>query len=237
MSRMPPRLIVLALVLGLVLVQVGVFPRIGITTPAAYATDDDQDVFAFTEEIVDAANTYRTGLFQELGRTYRSPNLVLARHGNPEPSDCDEGEPAVKHSYCSLDETITLDISSDDDDAFTGVNSDGRPMVILYTAGHEFGHHVQHVLDLQGLEGDFLDNVRYELQADCLAGMFIRAYARASDWVERADVEDAIVSACESGDPEDIPGKDRTHGTPAERAQAFQRGYNASAPAACSIPT
>lgn len=59
-----------------------------------------------------------------------------------------------------------------------------------------------------------------------LTGSFTRAHARAVDWVEHGDLQGAVDEVRESGDPEDIPGHDRTHGTAAEREQAFRRAYD-----------
>lgn len=205
--------------------------------PAAEATDDaTDDLVAFVEETVEAADAYWRNLFRRMGLEYTRPRIVIARHGVPTPGACDEeGEPlVVEDSYCGRDATITLDVDSDDADAFTSEVNAGRPMVVVYTVGHEWGHHIQSLLDLDGLP-EFPANVRFELQADCLAGLFTRSYQRASDWVGRGDVADAIASAGESGDPDDMPGHERTHGTAAERERAFRMGYDARSAASCGL--
>jgi predicted metalloprotease len=223
----------LALVLSIALVAAVVTGAP--TTPRAGAQDSVDDVVAFVRETLDATNAFWTGEFRLLGVPYRAPRVVLARGGNPTPSACDEDEPTIDHSYCESDTTITLDIDSGDEDAFANLADEERFLPIVWIIAHELGHHVQFLLDLQGL-ADFPANIRYELQADCLSGVFIRSYARAAAWVERGDLDDAVDKVRESADPDDIPEHERDHGTAAQREQAFRRGYDAGTPAGCGVP-
>ena len=211
----------------------------GISTPVAAIQsedeeDDAEDIILFVQDTLTAANIYWDGEFRRLGVAYERPDIVLARGGVPTPSDCDEEEPVVEHSYCALDTTVTIDIDSDGDDALVDPTYTDAPLASVWLVAHEVAHHVQHLLDLDGL-ADSPENTRYELQADCLAGAFVRTYARAADWVEHGDLDGAVAKVRESADPEDIPGHDRTHGTAPEREQAFRRGYDAGSPSACGI--
>jgi predicted metalloprotease len=100
------------------------------------------------------------------------------------------------------------------------------------TIGHEWGHHVQHLLGIFDLN---TRPVEVENQADCLMGIFSNEYARTSDWVGRADFRDAIRDTRESGDDPDAPPAERTHGTAQQRVEAFLRGYRAKDASACGI--
>ena len=102
----------------------------------------------------------------------------------------------------------------------------------MTTVGHEWGHHVQHLLGIFDID---TRPVEVENQADCLMGIFSNEYAKTSDWVGRADFRDAIRDTRESGDDPDTPTAERTHGTPEQRVEAFLRGYRAKSLAACGI--
>jgi hypothetical protein len=69
------------------------------------------------------------------------------------------------------------------------------------------------------------DGVRFENQADCLAGAFIQ-YADQRGWLEKDDLADIdgllkAIGSRESGS--------RNHGTVAERRQAFETGFTSGA--------
>jgi uncharacterized protein len=201
--------------------------------PAALAADGDE-VERFSRETAASADAFWAEHFRSLGLTYARPRVLFARQGMAERGACEEDEPSVDHSYCAADSTVTLDIDSDGDDSFAVEIERNGPLAIVYTIGHEWAHHVQHTLDLGGLD-DAPATVAFELQADCLGGLFVRAYAGAGEQIDRGQLAGAIASARESGDAEDIPGHSRTHGTAAEREQAFLRGYNADSPAVCGL--
>src|SRR2546421_1755778 len=81
--------------------------------------------------------------------------------------------------YCFLDDTIYLPVPYVSDVARTAGDGVGR-MALAYVLAHEYAHHVQHLTGL----GDSLEqvaaqgvalqriSVTYELQADCLAGVW-----------------------------------------------------------------
>jgi predicted metalloprotease len=98
--------------------------------------------------------------------------------------------------------------------------------------GHEWGHHVQHLLGVFDID---TRSVEVENQADCLMGIFASAYAKSSDWVSRADLKDAIEDTRESGDDPDTPVAKRTHGTPEQRVAAFLQGYHGKRMSSCGL--
>ncbi|MEV7006417.1 neutral zinc metallopeptidase [Streptosporangium sp. NPDC051022] len=111
----------------------------------------------------------------------------------------------------------------------------------LKVAAHEYGHHLQ---SLTGIRDDYETRARsdrtrraelgrrYELQADCLAGVFLGSVRHSlsrtgQDWRELSEAIRA------SGDE----GEYRTHGTGADRVRWFERGRRALSPAACDTWT
>ena len=102
------------------------------------------------------------------------------------------------------------------------------PMTVAVIApivglAHEWGHHVQAATNVP-FPRTLRERVNYENQADCISGAWTR-YADEQGWLERPD------------DLEDVEGlmraigtresRNRDHGTVAERAHAFNRGFDA----------
>ncbi|MEV4836264.1 neutral zinc metallopeptidase [Nonomuraea sp. NPDC049486] len=107
----------------------------------------------------------------------------------------------------------------------------------LKVAAHEYGHHLQ---SLTGARRHYEAGVkaspgrqaelgrRYELQADCLSGVFLGAVWRSlertgDDWAALLDATRA------SGDDEHR----RSHGAGATRVRWLKRGHHAVSPSAC----
>jgi hypothetical protein len=99
----------------------------------------------------------------------------------------------------------------------------------VFLIAHEWGHHVQHQLDLLPPAVDPTEVPPFELQADCLAGAYVGdALAREAVHQEFVDViADALGW---SGDE-----YESTHGTGAEQASSFEIGLG-DGPAGCGLP-
>ena len=118
------------------------------------------------------------------------------------------------------------------------------PYALATIVAHEAGHRVQFAVDEPGLdaEGDAASR-RVEQQADCLAGVW------AADAARRGLLEPAafravyaremeIVSSLRPAPGSGLEGYDevRTHGTPAQRVAAFDRGAAGGGPeTACGL--
>jgi predicted metalloprotease len=191
----------------------------------ANAPRQSDELSDFVESVASELDTYWGGIFQQRGWTYNTPTVALEGNGPPTATSCDESGPTVEHSYCPADDTIKLDLDSSDPDSFTSDLNDGRDGVVVFTIAHEWGHH------LQSIRNAYSSNtLTDELQADCLAGVFTAAYYPGRGW--QAEIDDTIASVRESGSP---ANPERTHGTAAERAAAFNMGYNAANPPACNL--
>ncbi|MFF7706888.1 neutral zinc metallopeptidase [Pseudomonas sp. NPDC007930] len=186
----------------------------------------------------DTEDTWQT-LFQQGGRQYQAPKLVLfnGRVG----SACGQASSAVGPFYCPGDRQVYLDM-----DFFREMrerfNAAGE-FAEAYVIAHEVGHHVQTLLGItqkvdaarrqgQRLEGAGGLLVRQELQADCLAGVWANHAEQRLHWLEPGDVENALRAANAIGDDRlQQQGQGRvvpdsfTHGTSAQRVKWFKAGF------------
>jgi predicted metalloprotease len=117
-----------------------------------------------------------------------------------------------------------------------------------YVVAHELGHHVQTLLgiserkaiaDHQDPAGANARSVRFELQADCFAGVWAHSAFRQGA-VSEADIRDALNAAAVVGDDfANRPGggarppETWTHGSSAQRQHWFMTGFTEGRPAAC----
>ena len=197
--------------------------------PAASSPKEDELVHFVGFVFDDVQKSWRAQLPE-----YRDAHLVLFR--NRWQSACGTATPAVGPFYCPLDHKVYLDLAFYDE-LRTRFGAPGD-FAQAYVIAHEVGHHVQNQRGLLGRGSP--DSVHIELQADCLAG----AWARDADrrgLLEAGDVEQALNAASQIGDdaiqrrtqgyvrPETF-----THGSSAQRTEAFRTGLQGGA-AACGI--
>jgi predicted metalloprotease len=121
-----------------------------------------------------------------------------------------------------------------------------------YVTAHEVGHHVQQLLglhqrvaalDASDPAGANARSVKVELQADCYAGVWLHAVARAGE-LSDADVQDIVRAATVVGDDfqrnqagADLAPETWTHGSSAQRVHWLEVGKTSGAPAACDTFT
>ncbi|MFJ7145385.1 MAG: neutral zinc metallopeptidase [Pseudomonas protegens] len=179
-------------------------------------------------------------IFQQAGRQYQAPKLILFR-GRVN-SACGAATSASGPFYCPADQQVYLDM-----DFFREMAqrfSAAGDFAQAYVIAHEVGHHVQTLLGVsakmqaarqQGrqMEGDGGLLVRQELQADCLAGVWAYHGQKRLNWLEPGDVEEALNAANAIGDDRlQQQGQGRvvpdsfTHGTSAQRVRWFKTGFS-----------
>ncbi len=97
--------------------------------------------------------------------------------------------------------------------------------------GGTYGDEIQDELGLYDKYGDQLPTSAFELQADCYAGTWAHS-AGQNNQLEEGDVQEAIDAALAVGDFDaSNPGH---HGTPEQRATAWNTGFESGDPAACN---
>ena len=177
-------------------------------------------------------------VFQQNGRQYREPTLVLFT--DRVDSACGRAGAAVGPFYCPGDEKVYIDLSFYEE-LRQRFNAPGD-FAQAYVIAHEVGHHVQHLLGISDrvdamrgrvseVEANQL-SVRLELQADFFAGVFAR-YVRDQGVLEPGDVEEALNAASAIGDDKIqrqqsgyVVPDSFTHGSSAQRLRWFKRGYD-----------
>jgi predicted metalloprotease len=97
----------------------------------------------------------------------------------------------------------------------------GTP-AIYYALAHESGHDVQLQL---GITWSGTRSVERELEADCMAGAFLRSYVDAGEMSE-SDFFILLDLANFIGDPPGVTASDdRSHGMGSQRVAMLLRGY------------
>jgi predicted metalloprotease len=195
----------------------------------------------FVSQVLRSTEVVWTDVFQQMGRRYEEPKLVLFRDAYP--TGCGTGQAAAGPFYCPNDHRVYLDLSFFD--LMTQQLGAPGQFAHAYVVGHEVGHHVQNLLgilgDGQNGAGANGRSVRIELQADCLAGVWANRSQQEQGWrFEPGDVESALNAASQIGD-DTLQRRSRgtvvpesfTHGTSAQRVNWFKRGLMAGTIAAC----
>jgi uncharacterized protein len=204
----------------------------------------EQATVEFVSFVFDDVQKTWGELMRDQGKSYQLSRLQLFRGALQ--SACGLGEAAMGPFYCPGDQRVYIDLSfyNELQDRF-GAPGD---FAQAYVIAHEVGHHVQNLLGLsnkvhaasereqKGAQGL---SVRLELQADCFAGVW--AYSSDKrDLLEPGDIDEALKAASVIGDDalqKQATGTVRpesfTHGSSAQRARWFKRGYQSGDPAQC----
>lgn len=208
-------------------------------SPASDSSVVEDTRLAFIESVLgDTEDTWRP-LFEQMGERYPEPTLTLFDNGVV--SGCGYARSAIGPFYCPQDQQVYLDLQFFRDMAqrYAVVGDFAQAYVIA----HEVGHHVQNVLGLTQAFNDALDagqpvtganglEVRSELQADCLAGVWAHHAQQRLSWLEPGDIEEALHAAAVFGDDYAQRNPNRaqspetfSHGTSDQRAEWFQTGF------------
>ena len=194
-------------------------------------------------------------IFRVNGRTYRATPLRLYRGG--EQGGCGFAQATMGPFYCPRDKRIYLDTSffRELQVRFNGCRGKACEFAEAYVIAHEVGHHVQDLLGtlpkaerLQRMAGSRAKanavQVRVELQADCLAGVWAHHSNQRWNSLEPGDVEAALQTASAIGDDR-LQRQSRgyvvpdsfTHGTSVQRQRWFTRGLKEGKLSACDTFT
>jgi predicted metalloprotease len=230
--------------------------------PTARRTGSPQDDMGrFVSKVLGSTELQWRNIFAKDGKTYRAPVLVLYR-GTTHAQCGGAAQAAMGPFYCPADQKVYLDTSFFDQIAtrFRGcdVGSKSCQFSQAYVIAHEVGHHVQNLMgilpkaqQLQRAAGSKADanqiQVRVELQADCLAGVWanrenesLKSQGKAA-FIEPGDVEAALRTAAAIGD-DTLQKKAQgyvvpdsfTHGSADQRQRWFNTGFKSGTVASCN---
>jgi len=206
----------------------------------------------FVSAILGSTEAEWKEVFDQAGKSYQPPTLVMFSGATQ--SGCGFARAAMGPFYCPIDQKVYLDTSffQDLERRFRGcdVGSKTCQFSQAYVIAHEIGHHVQNLLGIlpkvqqakEGVEKADANalQVRVELQADCLAGVWANRAQAKWQFIEPGDVEAALQTASAIGDDRlqrqsqgyVVPDA-FTHGTSAQRARWFTAGLKSGQVASC----
>jgi predicted metalloprotease len=207
--------------------------------PATRGRTEASTVSAYLTEVITDVDTYWTRTLTASGLEEPRVGYVWVPPGDEVGTRCGltAGDDAA--FYCPRDDTIYLaerfaaelwrGISDDFPGQRVGYGRAVGDFGLAYVVAHEYAHNVQLELGLYGLNRR-LGMKPFELQADCMAGLWGNSVYREGR-VKPGDVEEAIGTALAAGDF-DYRNANH-HGTPAERREAWLRGYAQGDPSQC----
>jgi predicted metalloprotease len=201
------------------------------------AEDSLKDFVTFV--LNDAQEAWARILPQQANTRYQDAHLVLFRDGVQ--SACGMAQTASGPFYCPGDAKVYIDLGFYDElSRRFGAPGD---FAQAYVLAHELGHHVQDLLgtfrQVQTTQGASGGSVRLELQADCYAGIW--AYTtKDRNLLDPGDIDEGLKAASAVGDDriqqmqgQAVNPESWTHGSAAQRADWFRRGFQSGRLADC----
>jgi uncharacterized protein len=201
-------------------------------------TREEEEMAQFISVVLADTEDVWNDLFQEMGYEYREPKLVL--FNNNVKSACGFASSATGPFYCPGDEKIYIDLEFLDQ-LQQKLKAEGD-FAVAYIIAHEVGHHVQNLLgiidetnqkkqQLSEKKANAL-NVKIELQADFLAGIWAHYAEKTKNILEEGDIEEAMNAAQAVGDDRIqmnsqgyVVPDSFTHGTSKDRMTWFLKGF------------
>jgi len=237
-------------------------PQVQQAPPTARRTGSPQDDMGrFVSKVLGSTEVQWRQIFAKDGKSYRAPVLVLYR-GRTQAQCGGVAQSAMGPFYCPADQKVYLDTSFFDQIAtrFRGcdVGSKSCQFSQAYVIAHEVGHHVQNLMgilpkaqQLQRTVGSKAEanqiQVRVELQADCLAGVWANQENESLQrqgkppFIEPGDVEAALRTAAAIGD-DTLQRRSQgyvvpdsfTHGSAEQRQRWFNTGFRSGTVGSCN---
>jgi len=197
---------------------------------------------------VNSVQAFWESEFPDYGTEYIPAQTVLFS-GSTEGA-CGFASGASGPFYCPRDRMIYIDLSFFDT-IETKFGAQGGPFAEAYIIAHEYGHHVQNLFGVLNTSGMIRDSgpdseiVFTELQADCLAGVWVH-HATSTGYIEnltRDEIMQALNTAAAVGDDRIqqqtqgyIVPDAWTHGSSEQRLAALQDGMQSGDVDTCNTP-
>ena len=206
-------------------------PPVGASEPRMVGSHD-MTTGQFVQSVTRDLNAKWRAKFEDSRYAYSETHVVL--YSEPIPIDGCTGvaSPESGPFYCGKTRTVYYPLN------WVAPRGDKTPVeigdfAVAVILGHEVGHHVQYLLGILGDPG--LYTIQRELQADCLAGVWVRSvYEQGS--LERGDVEEALEILEDMADLRGTPSTDPTaHGDERQRVDAFMTGFETGYASECKL--
>jgi predicted metalloprotease len=201
----------------------------------------EQFLTAVTKDV----DSYWTTVFEDSGLPEPRVSYAWIPAGQAAASACDGDGGTMGDSaaaYCLADDTIYIS-QKFATDIYDGALDQALPgssqgyggtvgdFAVAYIVAHEYGHQIQDELGYYERYGNQLPTMAFELQADCYAGTWANSAYR-DNRLDDGDVQEALDAALAVGDFDaSSPGH---HGTPEQRAEAWNAGLQSGDPETCS---
>ncbi|MFB2537651.1 MULTISPECIES: neutral zinc metallopeptidase [unclassified Acinetobacter] len=217
-------------------------------------TADQAEIRQFVATVLADTEDVWTPIFQQSGRQYKEPGLVL--YSGVTATACGAGQSAMGPFYCPADQKVYIDTAFFKEMrskmGMTGEQNQSQlqnqervgDFAMAYVIAHEVGHHVQTLLGIskqvtqaqqqagsKAQANQYL--VRLELQADCFAGLWAKNNHQRTHFLQQGDIQEAMDAAEKIGDDYlqhkahgHVVPDSFTHGTSAQRQRWFMRGFD-----------
>lgn len=214
--------------------------------PGGRAVRTEDDMKRFVSQVLADTEDVWAKVFTGFGRRYTEPSMVLFSGATR--TACGTGVAQMGPFYCPIDRKIYIDLSFYEllKQRFDAPGDFAQAYVIA----HEVGHHVQKLLgiadkvsELKGTLDETDANalqVRMELQADCLAGVWANLNDQLKSRLQPGDVEEGLNAASQIGDDMiqrrtqgNVVPDAFTHGSSAQRVRWFRAGLDGGDIAQC----
>ena len=215
------------------------------TTVSSSGSGNDQTA-SFVRVILAETEDTWAAVFSQMGQSYQPPKLIM--YEGQVNSACGVGSAASGPFYCPGDYKIYIDLSFLNELKRMGAPGD---FAFAYVIAHEVGHHIQNITGVASkvrkqqsqvskIQANAL-SVKLELQADCLAGIWIHQTEKRSAILEEGDIQEGLAAAAAVGDDRLMQQAGRaprreafTHGSSEERMTWFRQGMRSGNIQSCN---
>lgn len=193
----------------------------------------------FTRRVLADTEDVWKQVFAASGQRYQEPTLVMFTGSTR--TACGQGLAQMGPFYCPLDKKVYVDLAFYEElrRRFKAPGDFAQAYVIA----HEVGHHVQTILGVADKVQEMKQSypreanaiqVRMELQADCLAGVWANLNHQLKNRLQPGDIEEGLNAASQIGDDMiqrqtqgHVVPESFTHGSSAQRVRWFKTGFQA----------
>lgn len=217
----------------------------GLPGGRAQQSGGQEELARFTRRVLADTEDVWDRVFKAGGREYEQPKLVMFSGSTR--TACGRGMSQMGPFYCPLDRKIYVDL-----DFYEELKRRFRApgdFAQAYVVAHEVGHHVQTLLGVADKVQQMKEQypreanriqVRMELQADCLAGVWANLNDQLKKRLQPGDIEEGLNAAAQIGDDMiqrqtqgHVVPESFTHGSSQQRVRWFKTGFESGNMQAC----